>query len=64
MKKTGLAILAALSLIIVGATGCGGSGESQVIEADAAASESTDVGVSEDDYDAAMEAEMANQGGQ
>ena len=64
MKKTGLAIFAALSLIIVGATGCGGSGETQVIEVDTTATEDeTGVGVSEEEYNAAMEADMANPGG-
>jgi hypothetical protein len=62
MKKIGLTMLVALGLILVGSTGCGGSGETQVIGVDANAAEDTGVGVSEEDYDAAMEAEMANQG--
>lgn len=65
MKKFSLAIVATISLCVFGLTGCGGGGESQVIEAPAAEEgDAAMEGVSDADYDAAMEQSMNAQGGE
>ncbi len=63
MKRFAFALIAGLSLSAVSMTGCGGGGESKVIEAPPA--ESTDgamEGMSEEEYNAAMEKSMSEQG--
>lgn len=63
MKKIGLAMVATLCVCLVGTIGCGGSGQNEVIEVSTdVADETADVGVGEEEYDAAMEADMAEQG--
>ena len=63
MKKLALLFAVAFCLPVLGLTGCSGGGENQVIQPDAGASEDTGVGVSDEEYDAAMDEEMNNQEG-
>ena len=58
MKKFALLIAAAFCLPVLGLTGCGGGGENKVIEVAPTAEESA---AEQEAYNAAMEAEMANQ---
>ena len=62
MKKLAFLFLASACLSIVSLSGCGGS-ESSVVEAPAevAEEEASMPGMSEEDYDAAMEADMNEQ---
>ncbi|MGI9472932.1 MAG: hypothetical protein ACR2NZ_15435 [Rubripirellula sp.] len=65
MSKFSFAMLFVLSLTLIPCVGCGGSGDNSVVEVNPNAvdeGESAVEGVSEEDYDAEMAKEMAEQG--
>ncbi len=63
MRKFCFACVATLSLCVFGLTGCGGGGETQVIEAPADTGEQTAMpGMSDEDYAKEMQKSMQQQG--
>ncbi len=58
MKKIAFLLMATTCLFVLSLTGCGGGGDSQVIQApDAPEEDPVMDGISDEDYDAAMDAE-------
>lgn len=63
MKKLAFALMACAAMMTFGFTGCGGGGESVVIEAPPAESgDDAMEGISDEEYNAAMEKSMSEQG--
>jgi hypothetical protein len=59
MKKFAFVFVALFSFSFLGLTGCGGGGESQVVEApDSDEGDAAMEGLSDEDYNAAMEKSM------
>lgn len=61
MKKLSQLFLAATCISVLSFVGCGGGGENTIVEAPPVEEEAAMPGMSEEDYTAAMDAEMSGQ---